>query len=445
LVASGVIETRAHGSGRENHKVTVDIDQAIEADQEDYFLLDISGGWTKDVKASLALTPDGRLTSAERSSVGIGPRIMGAVVSVGTTLLGATLGLAKRDVGREGDGKADEGMTYERAHPELATCRASARAELRKLCSKQVDVVGIALDNGKGFKEAAGKIKSLGRLERALRESIAAVDAHEEAWQDSALSPRFEPYSFTLRTSDLTSIGHASTEPSIPTTNPMMGFYELTGRVVSIERNEPVIPGFDKFDSSEAKEHRGEILEGIAYRHAYPATIRIHKHADDADRSSPFVVDDEVEISVIDDLSPVGLLPLNEGMFKKGTVGVSFHESGTLASVSNEASSAVGTTVDVIAGIPASIAGTLESAANARAQVTALRGADRAEVLAKLETEKAILDTKIATEDLAATADLRQQKTRLQARIDLLTARSDLNQAAALWLYGEGGNPPSVA
>ena len=442
LTVSGVVESRLVGKNRQVYETTLELEQAAEADPEDYYLLDLTTGWSSDVTASLTLTRDGMLTNAEHTSVGIGPKLVSAAATLGTVLVGT---FAKGLLPSMPPDGAPTPNTYEQAHKALFECRESARKQLEALCKKRTETIESALTRGGDTGAAARTLKHLDRMEGALRSQIASVDTHEAAWLNTQSDPQFEPFSFTLRTADLIPIRDRTVQPSEPTTHPMKQVYDKTGRVVTIERTDPVVDGFETLDNENARSHRRESFEGIVYRHAYNATLRVHGYVEDANGGKEFRIEQEAEVRVIDDKSPVGALPLGGGFFSKGSLGVSFYESGELENVSNEATSAVGATADVLAGVPASVAAALETVETAGTRIDSLTSADRNQTLAKLETEKATLEARIATENLTVTADLQKEQARLQARIDLLTARSELGVAAARWLYGKDGNPPAVA
>jgi len=442
LIASGVVETRMEGKTRKRCSASLDLDQGVEADPDDYFFLDLDNDWWESTNVSLSLTPDGRLTNAKQASEGIGPKIVHSAVSVAASVAGAILPGAtfaandEDDKDDEDDTKATEHET-QRESPKVDTaredtCMEDARQQLKKVCSKRLSIVGVVLDNCGDAVEAAAALKALQKIEQVLCRQIATIDAARQAREDAVSAPQFRPYSITLRTADLIPIADEHEAPPLPTRNPMLHLYELTGCVVTIERPTPVLIGYSDLDSEQAGAALRSTLPGIAYRHGYTATVRVHR-----DTSSPtgsgtkaagtagnatFAIEQTFEIQIVDNRSPVGVVPLDGGLFSNESSSVTFHDNGTIATVGTTAAAAAGAVADAVADIPATVADALGSAATTRGHINTLRNAERNFALAKLQTQKATIEAAISSSTPMAATQLIEKRAAVGAEIDRLAA-----------------------
>ncbi|MBT8206688.1 MAG: hypothetical protein KJO18_00320 [Acidimicrobiia bacterium] len=137
------------------------------------------------------------------------------------------------------------------------------------------------------------------------------------------------------------------------------------------------------------------------------------------------------KVMLVTDDSPLGIVPFNSAVFSKRSVGVAFHDNGSLSEVTNESTSGLAAAFDSLSGAPASVASALEGVEKIRSAASTLDNAGVNSAIAKLENEKKLVEAKIGLSNTTATAEMDKLRTKLQAAIDLLKTRRELGEELA--------------
>ncbi|MBT8206687.1 MAG: hypothetical protein KJO18_00315 [Acidimicrobiia bacterium] len=298
IVASGVATSRRSlQTGERATSATVDIAHVVEADNDDFYILDLDSSMLEDREFSLKLTPDGRLTNASNKSTGAGARILSGLVTLASTAVGGSRMVralsddtAKALWDAAEPSKTEFPKNYADAPPELHARRTKAKETLGKLADKQIDIATTAADAGssdpeaarKAYRTAAGAVRSLRALEAELRDEIDAIDRHESAWIGAIEDRMVEPYEISLQVSEL--LGRATVDAwlkEVPSDeeikralSPAAGeLFETTGLVLSA--SVPTIPAKGAKDRSELKKWKFGAIYGVVFRHPYPTWIHV--------------------------------------------------------------------------------------------------------------------------------------------------------------------------
>ena len=426
------VPVEVRGSSDTSATVTL----ALRADEAHERTVRFGRGWA-DEDFTVVLTPDQRLSSITYKSVGIGS----SVITSAATILAFVGGIAARIVGgrpgiRTGPGARRGAPTpeqkakkkWEDSYPKVA----ALRTVYDELVESAAESLGQARRAAVAATEPSEQVAALARarrLEQVLedgREELDRIDSLYRSWRAGTKSIRTEMISH-----DLSIVELPRYEGSVPDPNGLTGaakrvWMEL-GVIVQVElpddrreRNpslhDPPIGG----DADESKR--------VRWRVPRQARLRVWRCGKDG---TP-VLERHLLTFIVDNACGSSAVTLKKRFFGEDSVALEFGEYGMPTKLVAGERSALGSFADALAGIPAVMAGGLESATNAQASLTGLLDAKADRELSGLKWRVEKTRQELESKGLAATANQFAELKRLEQQVQIAEAQGRLTPSSVL-------------
>jgi len=411
-------------SGLDGSSSEASIELGVEADPDDYYLLDLEQSELTDMDFTLEFTDDLRLRSANSVVTGRGSSILeGAAKIVGTFAAPGFASIFRATdrfdltlmmdsmLGEDGAGSRDAPA------PELPTYpgqerRAAAKKTASKLSARIVQLGNQAAAGSPDKDELEATMKAL----EAVRAEIALIEAHHAAWQARERNVRDEQYSFRIP------IDHVPERSALSDKTPKKGLkgdavemFQALSMVVAHETDSEASPDGTAPGS-------GHVVESIWYRRPYYTDLLLMRFTNGA-----WQEEDRTRQLVVGQNAPKTELPIKKSAWGKRTLDVEFSELGTAIKIATSESSATADAIAALSGVPGHVSSGLDSAAAFEAAVAGVPDARVARAIARLENEKKRVLAELG-DDAAADAALVAEVARLENEKKRLTLLKDLGR-----------------
>jgi hypothetical protein len=321
------------------HVRTIDVRTATEADPRQEWTLELDGGFWDERTFDLHLGADQRLTGADYTSAGAGPRALEAGIRLATfavkiaPLVAATSFL--RAPGEEDDTITD---VRDRFHELVAT--------LQGALGDRVDAIG--MENG-ATPAAAAALKATEAALTAARAEAAELDARYEAIRSARFPTVVEHIEYAIPTSALPELESDSAEITSDD-------LDLVGIAAEVANRLDVVVARVKDPGDQGGRPHTE-KAGVHYR--LPRRLRLAVYrAVDPPSASPahrghaaprrYLLHKSTLAWVVDAKSELAFVGFESGVFGKHGTSVEFGDSGTLTHVSNSSASTAGITAQAL-------------------------------------------------------------------------------------------------
>jgi hypothetical protein len=400
---------------------TSDIAIGPQADaREDWrFRLPMGKEFMKSKDFELAFTPDGRLTSSSATVSGAGAKLIEAGVRVAGFLGATALALAKTPPPAGGPPAETFDETLAHDNQSLFDRREAYRRAITELQDALVrNAESVATDPSVPGRLAQGGAV-FGTLER-LRLEAAEIEAQVDALKHTRFPTVSEPHEFRVGTDALPRL--ATAEPAhafaISDLPPALRQAATTLGVV-VARVGDATEAQANFTDEDRKND-----EGIWYRIARPTSLAIYDRQPGED--GPFTLRSVTPEWVIDDLSLLGYVGFNSGIFDKQTGTVDFDDTGALSKIGVSSESAAGQLSAALAAAPGQLKESFDQAVAVVDSYGKLRAAGAERQLADIDRRRKILEADIAEKGVLATKAQRAELEQLDVEVKLAEDRKKL-------------------
>lgn len=420
----------------------------VMADPVGPYSVDLDAGWLRDSSATFALTEDGRLTSATVSAIGQGGTLVSGIVGVAATAIGTVIRAASGVPRVErADGEKDEGppppltprkaaekleATYRAEHPEEAAVRTAARDTLKKLRAQHQAALDL-LANADAPEQRIAALKQaqqIGISSPASEASVDRADALFDAWHATKVTSAVTSYTIDvtldeIRAADVTVVDGKPVFPE------HRGSASYQARVQAAQ--DKIRQGWEKLgclvlvhdDPLDEETYPGIPADGrmrVVVRRMRPVLLDFYE-VDTNDRAKSTA---QRPAMILDRLCPTETIEVSSGVFGKNSRGITFSSEGVPTGFDYGSGSAAAAAATSLAGIPATVAGALETLGKINTAVDALRNSRAEQALAQakratdLKQQQVTLDGLTSTEKNFGELESLKQQAAIKAQNDLL-------------------------
>jgi hypothetical protein len=378
-------------------------------------------GWFRQTQATLALTDDGRLSSASSDSQGEVGTLVKAVVSTAATVAGAFAAgrsLFKSEVPEE---------PIDRAHTIYRTTHA-VEAELLGTYTRAVVALetGLAshleaMSNGVPTRE---ELAELHRIEVALghaRAQLERLETHYKVWRAAQRVAVVEKHQYDVPLDEAAQVtvtfdGRVNVPDSARESRKA---WECLGVVVEV-RSEPT-------SGTPTRPTGLPPFRGVHLRQPRSVQIKTWRRSD-ADPTRAELVSVERKL-VVDAASPRAWFTFNTSIWAKRKTATTVGATGGLSTYEYSGDSVGAAIAKTLADVPGGVADGLEQAAVLHTDAMALRTAGTQDALARTKAQLDQLQAQLSLDGLAATEDGYAELARLKQHKQLLEAGNGINAA----------------
>lgn len=413
-----------------------DVAVSVEADAHarGSHVLDVDAGAWKDTSVKLETTADGRISAVGFQSTGQGAELVSAVASVAGTVLGALVSVGRvaavsalrmAAVPAAGRGEPDTGAgepaddpesEYARLHRDEAARRASLLATIKNI-NAAIDRVAGAIASAVPAEHhpvMSDEIRELKSARTSLASDLDDLDEHFETW----LAARYadsSTASYHLRFDQVGRIPGPLDEldpASVPRAWPEGSWFQAEGVAVAV---------VDPYRLEQPDETRED--DALLFR--VPRQVELRVYRADAP-GGPLTCRDHVRANVVDEHSPVVVVPMKGRDFGELTVSVSTNTSGAIEKLSVSGKSFLADLATALGKAPAEVQSGLSTAQKLNDTIDTLRQAPSKRRTDDLEQRKKLIEDQIALAGVTGSRRLKEQLDKVNAELDLAKARNDL-------------------
>lgn len=435
-------------TGERERKATSSLLLVTEADTDDYYEINLKESGLVDSNFNISLTEDGRLTSTSAVHSGrLGDAIKGIVsfaTNVGALVLPRPMLLEDQKAEdhppttpselsweKENQTLADRLKQLELTANELADYMGTAASPLHKDVDRSAKAT--ALQNMYGARAAL----------KIVRDEISLVQAHKDAWTAAKINKETETFRFKLALSDL--LPSSKIQSAIDSGKDLDKL--LTDPdLKKVHKNLRVIVGIDRRNRPDAKllnlEKKpglGAALHGVLYRIPYKVDLVVFGYETGGDHAKLKELS-RSENLITDDQSSLSFVRFDKSVWGDRSATVEFSERGALTKLAASGSAAIADAAAALGALPEEVSAALERANKIIDEHQTLRNQGLDQTLARLETERKVIDEKIAADSslarlgqAGALAELDQEKQRLQAYKDIGELSRDLTASRSTY------------
>jgi hypothetical protein len=407
-------------------------------------------GTFRDTAVAFELTEDGRFVSSSVESTGEAGKVVVGVLTAGGAIAGAALGslspagaagmlaLAAGTAPRTGGmtvkqagasagkpAKRDKVTeAYEHEFPgafELVERYAQIIADLGIALAAAIEGVEHARSTH-GERAATYRIAAIQNALAVATAQKERLDAHFKAWRATKIETHVEHHEHLLSLDALRAAGtQINAAGEVQFAAGAKG--ELGKRLWDTLGVAIVVEPAEGLPAPQAPQMPTPGDNAILVRSPRQARISLYRNALFGKAKARAELVESKPYLVMDELSDVAEIDFRKSIWAKRAKTLKFSTSGALTSYASTADAAAGAIADAAKDAPAAIAGGLEQAKNAFAQVDALRSRGIDQQIARLTKQVELKQQEIAQAGLTATQGSAAELERLKQQVDILTQK----------------------
>jgi hypothetical protein len=288
-------------------------------------------------KMTLKFSDDGRLSSSEGNSVGVGPVIVSSVASLAGTAAAAAGGLlGVREVASGKDGVTDrksESFPDQELLTQILQAQESASA---RLASVDPTVAG-----------ADQEVKAISDLLGALASERTRLEAAKANWSAPGKTT-VQSFSYILDASELPSPVQLDPAAASPLAGPAAEVWQNLHVMATIELTE---------EDAQNQTAPGHDDTKIFFRRPQPATLKVWSRVDSGESWHAVLVS-SAPIDLVDKRSPHESLQISEGsLFSNADIAITFGDNGTPTAVTSDQQRGLAAALTAISGATKDLTG----------------------------------------------------------------------------------------